>query len=172
MPNPQSPETFKAVEQRIAIWRQRLPQYSFEHGTLTRLIAHIQKRISDHLNARLKAHGLNHVSYNTLMMIFGSPDGSISPTELSRATGEKPANLTRVCDELVARGLIERKPALSDRRGVVLRLHGNGERLLEEVLPQVRDALGQFYIGLSDTEMQQLRGLLHKVLANLEHDGP
>jgi MarR family transcriptional repressor of emrRAB len=162
------PESFKAVERRIAVTRERLPDFPYRRAMLTRLIAHLHKRVQDSGNAALKSYQLNYVSYNTLMMMYGAEDYTINPSELSAATSEKPANCTRICDELEERGLIRRHAALDDRRKVVLTLTASGRKLVERLQPAMWDRLDALFAGFSDDELGQLTNQLKKTLANVE----
>ena len=162
------PESFKAVERRIAVTRERLPDFPHRRSTLTRLVAHLHKRVQASCNAALKPHKLNYVTYNALMMMYGADDYTINPSELAAATGEKPANCTRICDELEARRLIRRHASLEDRRRVVLTLTTQGRKLVERVQPDMWHYLGAFFTEFSDADLEQLTRLLKKALVNVE----
>ena len=162
-------DSFSEVEHRIEVTRQRLPGYPLDHARLARLITHIQKLQTELCNAVLKPFELNYVTYTALMMMYGSDDQTSTPSELSSATGEKPTNVTRICDELLHKGLIERYPSIADRRRVVLRLTAQGERLVEQYQPKIWEALDRLYGGLSKAELQQVTSLLRRPLVGLDH---
>lgn len=164
-------DSFSDVEQRIELTRRRLPGYPLEHARLARLITHIQKRQTELCNAVLKPYELSYVTYTALMMMYGSAEQTTTPSELSNATGEKPTNVTRICDELLHKGLIERYPSTSDRRRVVLRLTARGEQLVEQFQPKIWRILQQLYGELSPAELQLVTGLLRRPLAHLDQQG-
>jgi len=157
--------SFNEVEHRIEVTRRRLPGYPLDHARLARLITHIQKLQTELCNAALKPFALNFVTSTALMMMYGSEDQTSTPSELSSATGEKPTNVTRICDELLHKGLIERYPSTSDRRRVVLRLTAQGEHLVEQYQPKIWEAMDQLYSKLSKAELQQVTSLLRRTLA-------
>jgi len=161
-------DSFSEVEQRMQVTRRRLPGYPLEHARLARLITHIQKLQTELCNAVLKPYELNYVTYTALMMLYGSAEQTLAPSELSNATGEKPTNVTRICDELLHKDLIERYPSTSDRRRVVLRLSSKGERLVEQFQPKVWQALERLYGGLGKAELKQVTDLLRRPLAGME----
>ncbi|MBV8062620.1 MAG: MarR family transcriptional regulator [Nevskia sp.] len=169
-PPEQQPDSFSEVDKRIELTRRRLRGYPQEQVRLARLIIHVQKRQSDQINLILKRYGLNYVTYTALMMMYGSDDQTTTPSELSGVTGEKPTNITRICDELVEQGLIERYPSTDDRRRVVLRLTRKGERLVEQFQPDLWQALQRIFGGLGAAQTRQLTGLLRAVLARLDQD--
>jgi len=160
-------DSFSDVEHRIEVTKRRLPGYPLEHARLARLITHIQKRQTELCNVVLKPYELNYVTYTALMMMYGSEEQTLTPSELSNATGEKPTNVTRICDELLHKGLIERYPSTSDRRRVVLCLTAKGERQIEQFQPKIWQALDQLYGELGKTELRQVTGLLRRSLAHL-----
>jgi MarR family transcriptional repressor of emrRAB len=161
-------DSFSAVEARIAVTRRRLPQFPVRYATLIRLTRHITKRAQEISNLALKPFGLNMGSYNTLMMLYGTEDNRLNASDLAEATGEKRTNITRICDELVARGLIARVAGVEDRRSVVVSLTSAGERLVENLQPVMGATLQRFYSGLSVADMDQLQGLLRRQLTGIE----
>lgn len=50
------------------------------------------------------------------MMLYGTPGQAITPTEVAEAASEKPANITRLTDQLHEKGLIARASSADDRR--------------------------------------------------------
>jgi MarR family transcriptional repressor of emrRAB len=161
-------DSFSAVDRRIEVTRRRLNNYPDQLVRLARLITHVQKRHNDMSNAVLRPYDLNYVTYTAMMMMYGSEDQTATPSELSDATGEKPTNITRICDELLRKELIERNPSTTDRRRVVLRLTRKGEQLAEQVQPALWQALQQTYGDLSGAELRQLTGLLRRPLRRME----
>lgn len=57
--------------------------------------------------------------------------GELTVTELARALDALPSSATRLCDRLVAAGLIERVPSAVNRRFHAISLTSSGQRLLE-----------------------------------------
>lgn len=163
-------DSFNEVDKRIELTRRRLRGYPQEQVRLARLINHVHKRQNDQTNLVLKQHDLNYVNYTALMMMYGAEDQTTTPSELSNATGEKPTNVTRICDELLHKGLIDRSPSTSDRRRVVLRLTRKGEKLVEQLQPELWRTLERVFGGFSAAELRQLTGLLRAVLARLDQE--
>jgi MarR family transcriptional repressor of emrRAB len=165
-------DTFSAVEARIAVTSRRSPNYPTQHATLIRLIRHVTKRSQDLTNLALKPHGLNIASYNLLIALYGTEDNRLSASELADATSEKRTNVTRLCDELVAKSLIERVPGETDRRSVQVSLTKAGHKLIEALMPDMQRLLHQVFGNLNATEMKQLAALLRKQLVAIDqHTG-
>jgi MarR family transcriptional repressor of emrRAB len=158
---------FSAADNRIARISERLPDYPRQHITLHRLGYHIQKRLQDKLNAYLKEFGLSAVSYTALMVLYGSADETQRASELGEACAEKPANMTRICDDLDACGLISRHPSGTDRRGVVITLTAAGRKLMKKITPAYQDIISHAYAGISDTSLKAQEAMLRRQLDNL-----
>ncbi|MGJ9417565.1 MarR family winged helix-turn-helix transcriptional regulator [Massilia sp. CMS3.1] len=159
---------FGPTGKRLRNIQARVPGFPFEPILLVRLSYHLQKRLRDRTNAALKPYELADTGYIVLAILYGSAQETSTASELSEACHEKPANLTRVCDDLVARGLIERGTRAGDRRNVLISLSGKGRELIEQVLPDVSGKLSAAYAGFSKAELEQFAGLLARVLGNLD----
>lgn len=160
---------FDATEARIQHTRERFTRFPRDAAVLVRLIKHIDAHVHDAANAVLREHDLHHTDYNILMMIYGSADNAVNPSQLGNAAGEKAANITRVCNVLCEKGLIDRvaDPG-GDRRKVVLSLTASGRRRIESLLPQMSSMLDASVHGLRAAERAQLEGLLKRMFDNTE----
>lgn len=158
---------FASTEQRLAVTCRRYPDFPRRPGTLVRLVKHIYKLLHDEANALLKPHGVNHPEYNLMMMLYGTASGTMSPSELADAAGEKSANITRLTNELSEKGLITRSGSADDRRKVELSLTPQGLALIESFLPDICDLLVRQGRHLTVSEQVQLEKLLKKFLSGL-----
>lgn len=158
---------FSSTEQRIAVTCTRFPSFPRRPVTLARLITHLHKQMHDRSNAVLKPHGVNYSEYSLLMMLYGSASGTMSPSELAEAAGEKSANITRLTNELCGKGLIDRSASVDDRRKLVLSLTAQGVALIESFLPEVGELVQRQTEVLSAPEQAQLESLLKKYLSGM-----
>ncbi len=110
---------------------------------------------------------INHPEYNLLMMIYGTESGTMLPSELAEAAGEKSANITRLTNELCDKELIARASSTDDRRKVELSLTPAGLALINSFLPDICDLLERQGRDLSAIEQRQLEKLLKKMLNGL-----
>ena len=156
------------IERGLEAMRRRNPGYPAELAALGRLIIHIEKRQNDLCNAVLKAYELNLVEYNALITLYVSKSDAVTASELGTATGEKPANITRICDSLLGQKLIERTRHAVDRRSVVMRLTPKATRLLVELQPTLWVTMRNIYGSLSKEEVRRVISLLQRPLAALE----
>lgn len=159
---------FGPTEKRLRRVQARVPGFPFEAMLLVRMAHHLQKALRDRSNAALKKYELGDTHYLVLAILYGSADETSSATELSAACNEKPANLTRVCDELMAKGLIERGPKPGDRRAVMISLSERGRELITRILPEVSAEVTAAYAALTPAELAQLASLTARVLDTLD----
>ncbi len=132
-------------------------------------------RLSHHLDrARRQAfaeHRLEPWEFDVLAALrrSGAPY-ELSPGRLIRETLVTSGTMTNRVDRLEARGLVERQPDPHDRRGVLVRLTGEGrttvDGALEGLLGRERDLLA----GLSGAEQTRLAGLLRTLVLPFESD--
>jgi MarR family transcriptional repressor of emrRAB len=162
---------FGPTEQRLRRVLARVPGFPFEQMLLVRMAYHLQKTLRDRSNAALKKYELGDTHYLVLAILYGSVDETSSATELSEACNEKPANLTRVCDELAAKSLIRRGPKPGDRRAVMISLSEHGRALIETILPEISADTAAAFAGFTPAELELLASLNARVLRNLDGAG-
>lgn len=162
--------SFAPTEQRLAVTCRRQPAFPRQPAVLVRLVKHLHKRVHDAANATLKPWGISHPEYNILMMLYGTEDYTLNPSQLAEAAGEKSANITRLADSLCDKGLLERAASDADRRKVSLTLSRAGLAMIDEFMPSICALLERQTAGMKPAETAQLERLLKKFLAQLEED--
>jgi MarR family transcriptional repressor of emrRAB len=125
--------------------------------------------LQERLGRLLEPHKLSPMGYITMMALYSRTENLANPSELSEVTGETRGNMTRICDDLVDKGLLRRVPNAEDRRRVDLSLTDAGMALLNTLAPQLRQNADDFYKRtFTKTEkatLQQLLGQLSAALA-------
>jgi MarR family transcriptional repressor of emrRAB len=162
---------FAPTDKRLKTIHARMAAFPLEPMRLVRMTHHLQKILRDKTNAALKPHDLVEASYMVLAVLYGTPDETSSASELGEACHEKPANLTRVCDDLEARGLILRGAKPGDRRSVMISLTERGRAVIEQALPAVSGQVTAAYQDFSEAEMRQLSDMFARLLRNLNSTG-
>lgn len=160
---------FDATKKRLQTIHDRMPEFPLDLVRLLRMTYQIQKNMRDLTNAALKAHDLVDASYMVLAVLYGSDDETSNASTLGLACHEKPANLTRVCNDLEARGLISRGTRPGDRRSVMISLTEPGRDLIAAVLPAVWHNTTVAYDGFTPAELQQLEQMFTRQLRNLDN---
>jgi DNA-binding MarR family transcriptional regulator len=116
---------------------------------------------SNGLFARLGGQaGLAPGQFGVLKLVELNPGRS--QTEIAAAAGLDRSSLTQLLDQLVRRGLIERRPG-RDRRTVSLHLTPTGGEALSQAEPRVEEHEALLRNGLSDDEVVVLLKLLKRL---------
>lgn len=94
----------------------------------------------------------------------------LSNDGLSRLLGLTHTGTVRLIDRLVADGLVERRQAAHDKRGVALHLTTAGEALRREILRARAAAIIPVLARLDASERETLADLLSKLLQTVSRD--
>ncbi len=150
---------------------RRLPGMPRDRVVLNRLFFFVFKELDERYNQRLAEHGLNSTAFLALAMLYGNEDNRLNPSDLSDALISSRTNVTRLSDELVAAGWVRRQASTEDRRRVELSLSDAGLALVEKVLPQVWELVGEQWLDFSPDEVAEFDRLLRKLLTGLGKPG-
>jgi MarR family transcriptional repressor of emrRAB len=161
--------SFDATNKRLKNIHTRLPAFPEDLVRLIRMTYHVQKRMKDLSNAALRKYDLVDASYMVLAVLYGSDNETSTASTLGEACMEKPANLTRVCNDLETQGHITRGNRPGDRRCVMISLTDSGRALIEQVIPEVCGRTTRAYDGFSAEERKLLEHLFQRQLDNLEN---
>lgn len=88
----------------------------------------------------------------------------LSPGRLLRETLVTSGTMTNRVDRLAARGLVERHPDPTDRRGVLVRLTPEGKDAVDGAFVALLDAERDLLTGLTGPDQETLADLLRRLL--------
>ncbi|WP_028100412.1 MarR family winged helix-turn-helix transcriptional regulator [Pseudoduganella violaceinigra] len=160
--------SFDATNKRLKNIHTRIPEFPEDLVRLLRMTYHVQKRMKDLANSVLRKYDLVDASYMVLAVLYGSENETSTASNLGEACMEKPANLTRVCNDLEAQGLITRGNRPGDRRCVMITLTDAGRNLIEQVMPEVWTRTTRAYDGYNGDDIRVQEQLFKRQLANLD----
>lgn len=158
----------QCYEGRLDEMARRHPEMPTQAVKLIRFALFAQRLLEEHLAGILAKHGLSHSAFSLLMLTYSSPTQSITPSAASEALGQSRPHMTRMTDELVARGWVERVQDSNDRRAVEIRITAAGDAGLRELLPQLWVEYERLLACFSPDESQELSRLLRKWVISLE----
>lgn len=162
-------DSFTLMEARIRAVATRLPGGPpVRSQILSRLLVHVHQRFETALQQALAPHGLGIHAWSALMLMYSDPHDELNPCVLSALTNLSRTNVTRLMDDLVARGWVRRRPAEADRRRVLLSLTARGIPFVESVLPDVRALYSAIWDGFDDAELVHYERLSRGLLARLD----
>ena len=135
---------------------------SFERYSVLAIFAlrTLAQRINDYTNDVLAPLGLNAAKYNYLMVLYVSPEGGMTPSELSRFIHTSNATVTAMLAVLERDGFVRRRAHRTDGRSSILTLTAKGKRIVERAAPLHHGHWASALSDLSIAERAQLTDLL------------
>lgn len=97
---------------------------------------------------------------------MASESGTASPSELSDMIGTSRANMTRILEELVEDGWIERRSAPRDGRRHIISITAAGRRKVRDTIPRIAEPIERAFSDLDADEMALLNKLLCKLIVS------
>jgi DNA-binding MarR family transcriptional regulator len=115
-------------------------------------------RVTRAVDAELQASiGLSFRSYDLLVRLSRSPTGSLRMSELATLVLLSPSGVTRLVDQLVAKGLVSRRKDPSDARGYLAELTKEGRAMLRKSTRVYEQAIHKHFAErLNDDQMQTI----------------
>jgi len=144
--------------------------YRAETYRAQRSLGYLLKRahslLADHLEPALAASGFTFTQWVVLMHLR---DGiALNATVLCAQLRHDSGALTRVLDQLEARGLVQRERSREDRRSVELHLTELGSTTVEQLVPAVVKKFNSALSNFSRAELASLTSLLGKLITSLD----
>lgn len=97
-----------------------------------------------------------------VLCLIASNDG-LSQSAVARSLGVERSTMVALIDGLENRGLVLRKPSLTDRRSNALELSEEGQVLYDRAVASAKEGDQQMMTGLTRAETDQLMTLLRKL---------
>ncbi|HEX3949288.1 MAG TPA: MarR family transcriptional regulator [Steroidobacteraceae bacterium] len=164
-----SPLQFELMEANLESLKQRMPDLPVSGILLCRLLLHIGREMSAKFEQQIRPFGLNEAEFRVLSTLFSQPDGAAHPGDLCMRASQSPANMSRISDALLGRGLITRVSSVHDRRRMVLRITQQGEEFVRTLLPKLHVPLRRMLQDFPETEQRQLAAQLKRLGMELDH---
>ena len=159
-----------ALEQGLTNLQKRVETFPVTEILISRLLISLGREISNHLDHRLRPFGLGEAEFKVLMSIYGAADNAVNPGDLCVGMSQSPANITRLTDSLVERGLISRIPDEHDRRKLLLQLTPQGVTLIKKLMPVTVEGAQKIYREFSRTELKKILSDLKKLAALVDRE--
>ncbi|MEU6785032.1 MarR family transcriptional regulator [Nonomuraea angiospora] len=90
--------------------------------------------------------------------------GALNQRKLGQLTGSDKSSMVRTIDDLEARGVVVRKPAVGDRRAYAVELTTAGRDLFDRAEEVALRVNGELLAHLASEEQDQLRHLLRRFI--------
>ncbi|HXA36036.1 MAG TPA: MarR family transcriptional regulator [Steroidobacteraceae bacterium] len=144
-----------------------MPDLPLTQILLCRLVLHMGREMAANLEQHIRPFGLAEAEFRVLTTLFSQPDGVAHPSDLCARAAQSPANMSRISDALVSRGLITRDLSPHDRRRMVLRVTERGEELVRRLLPMMFVPLRRMFADFPEAEQRELVSQLKRLYMNM-----
>ena len=157
------------VDQIVAAWRRERPDLDVSPLHVLSRISRLARRLDLDRVQAFARHQLEGWEFDVLSALrrAGAPY-QLSPGQLVRQTLVTSGTMTNRVDRLAQRGLVERSPDPSDRRGVIVRLTPEGQRTVDAAMADLLDRERHLLAELPAAERDDLAGLLRRLLSPFE----
>ncbi|MBC9227566.1 MarR family transcriptional regulator [Aeromicrobium sp. 636] len=155
------------VDEIVAAWRVERPDAEVTplevFSRLTRLAKHLERLRKQ----AFATHELDVWEWDVLSALRRSGEPyELSPGQLVAATMVTSGTMTNRVDRLVARGLVQRRPAPSDRRGVLVRLTAEGRARVDGALDTLLALESAILEDLPEAEREHVAQALRTLTAH------
>jgi DNA-binding MarR family transcriptional regulator len=159
----------RRVDELVEQWARERPDLDRSSMAVIGRIERLAELLDEIFTPTLAEFGLTRGDFDVLATLRRSGEPyRLTPTALSRAMMISSGGTTKRVDRLENRGLLERSPDPSDRRGIVVALTPKGVALVDEaVAAHVADEQ-RVLSALDGDDQRLLVGLLDALLEPLE----
>lgn len=143
-----------------------MAQKGFVSSYLLYLLAAVSDRASAQFHAHVRKAGIRVPEWRVLACLVDG-DGAMI-TELARLALMEQSRMTRIIDQMEARGLVRRGADAQDGRRVLVHLTDAGRALAERLVADARAHEAEVLAALDPADAARIRPLLSALLARLE----
>ena len=154
------------VDRLVAAWQRELPELDVSPFEVLSRVSRLARHLDRARRLVFGAHDLETWEFDVLTALRrAGPPYELSPGRLLTQTLVTSGTMTNRIDRLAAKGLVERGPDPSDRRGVRVRLTTAGQERVDAALAELLDYERKLLAGLPAGDQSQLAGLLRRLTA-------
>ena len=157
------------VDGLVAAWQRERPELDVAPLAVLSRVSRLAKYLDRARRAAFAQHGLEVFEFDVLAALRrAGPPYELSPGQLLHQTLVGSGTMTNRLDRLEGRGLVRRRPAPDDRRGIRVRLTPRGQDLVDAAVTDLLAREKELLAALPDGEQDRLAGLLRAVLLHFE----
>lgn len=162
--------SLQSFEDALKNIRGHLPEYDYQPDTLLnlRLLQTLSRAAHSYYDDWLAQYAMSTFEYFTLSLLYGSPKGYLTPSEVSSMLNITRTGATRLGDRLVANKWVVREIGSEDRRSVKLHITDTGRRLIEEITPQLSEIRKVMWQDLSEEEIRIMQSASRKLIRRID----
>lgn len=161
-------DSIDAMESAFRSAASRIDGLPVDDVVLLRMLQMVAPALEAAFSREVRKHaGIGNTEFRTLMLLQ-SKDGCAAPSELCNFDHLGRANMTRVADALVKRGLATRTADVDDRRRISLCITPKGRKLVTRLVPNLAYGEAAVFEGIGMGQRRQVAGALRRLAANID----
>lgn len=155
------------VDRIVAAWRRERPDVEVTPLEIFSRLSRLAKHLERLRKQAFTSHGLDVWEWDVLSALRRSGDPyELSPGHLVAETMVTSGTMTNRVDRLVERGLVVRRPAPSDRRGVLVRLTDQGHERVNGALDTLLELEHALLQNVPTQEQDQVAAALRTLTSH------
>jgi DNA-binding MarR family transcriptional regulator len=156
------------TKSEVSVFGSRDPEspVSAPVSHLGRWLWYVHSHLLLALAKKLEAHNVTVVEWLVLREL--SVAGEISPVNLGGRLGMPRSSISRHAKKLAAKGLVQRRPDLHDRRALTLILTAAGQRVVPALAALAERNDAEFFGHLPSEEQMTVRRILKKTVEHCD----
>ncbi len=153
------------VDRLVGAWRRELPDLDVSPFEVLSRVTRLARHLDRARRLVFATHDLESWEFDVLTALrrAGQPY-ELSPGRLLTQTLVTSGTMTNRIDRLAAKGLVERRPDPTDRRGVRVRLTPEGQQRVDAALAGLLDHERALLSGLPASDRATLARLLRRLV--------
>jgi DNA-binding MarR family transcriptional regulator len=157
------------VDRIVEAWHRERPDLDVAPLSVLSRVTRLSRHLDLARRTAFARHQLEVWEFDVLSALrrAGEPY-QLSPGTLVAQTLVTSGTMTNRIDRLAERGLVERRPAPADRRGVLVRLTPEGRARVDSAMEDLLRVEGDFLADLREEDRDTLADLLRVVVAPFE----
>lgn len=153
------------VDRLIEAWRREVPDLDVSPLQVLSRVSRLARHLDRARRQVFTAHDLEAFEFDVLTSLRrAGPPYELSPGALLVQALVTSGTMTNRIDKLEHKGLVDRRPAPEDRRGVRVRLTAKGQERVEAALGSLLDHERSLLAELPETDRNQLADLLRTLV--------
>ena len=158
----------RKLEASLALVSSSTADFPLQDAALAGWLNLVAKGLTDLSDAALSSYDMHQSDFRALMHLFGNDGNPVFPSELSVYLAQTPANVTRITNLLVKRGLVARTHCTQDRRQIELKILDAGRQFVIELLPKFFPPLREAFSCFNETDKRTLQLLLRRLVKSID----
>jgi DNA-binding MarR family transcriptional regulator len=157
------------VDRIVGAWLRERPDLDVSPLQVFSRVSRLARRLDLDRAQAFAQHDLEGWEFDVLSALrrAGAPY-ELSPGQLIRQTLVTSGTMTNRVDRLERRGLVERSPSPSDRRGVIVRLTPSGQQTVDAAMADLLARERELLAHLPARQRDDLAAMLRQLLSPFE----